>query len=788
MSKDYGSKVDLNDKPEVLRINKVEAADFNDIATDITTLDDSSDVCMTNLASLLLFNSIIPNIDNALFWLNGAVEGNYFMDQSGNDRNFLITGKDFTEDYFPYKSNATISAPIADATLISADINNFLYDSGGTPNEIPVNSFFQNIDYENKLFCKNELQTVDSNDVETQEAYVNDIAMYSSALSGADLILANMYYSVPTEDLTAIWIDPVNGLDSNVGTKVSPWKTMSKAETSSNVGDTVYVKTGVVLETSYIVIEKQLNWKILGYTILKSTGTSYVLICKEPDNLTLNRLIIDGETNTAVLNSTESDSNGHLSNVKYINPEVGATYSVFLSGDGTIHDKSIFPNSNGAGKIALIGNSLIKNSLINSQVNPVLAGKTFEFINNKIVADAVGDNWCENFDNDSNLTIKGGLLHVINGSDIIYSDISALTSELSMTYMDIIIDNCSSALVKLRTGSFSKMIFSHNNVTNNSACSLFSIPTATNIDMYNNIFNSNGIGGGLSVYKTLAGLVDNNIVNNTLKYINPSGIVICVGSESTSSGDDTIDAVISKNKLLGQRKYEPDASTTMHGIFLGFQSTTSILGYNRVNGVGMGIVLKGSSSDYSDVLTNSNIVENCRSYGIYFKGTTNNKVYNNTLINNGSEFTFSSNTGGDFGINQTIKNCIAINEGGYLYTIDTGSEAGHSIDYNIYYSDEATPFKVSGVDKTWTEWKALGYDAHSTMLATLAEAKALFTDYDNGDYSLIEGSAAIGAGVDLGATYDDGLDASTDWGDDTEIPTVVTKQQTGSWDVGAYVS
>ena len=39
MSKDYGSKVDLNDKPEVLRINKVEAQDFNDIATDIEWLD-----------------------------------------------------------------------------------------------------------------------------------------------------------------------------------------------------------------------------------------------------------------------------------------------------------------------------------------------------------------------------------------------------------------------------------------------------------------------------------------------------------------------------------------------------------------------------------------------------------------------------------------------------------------------------------------------------------------------------------------------------------------------------
>ena len=39
MSKTYAEKVDLNAKPSVLRINKVEAADFNDIATDIEALE-----------------------------------------------------------------------------------------------------------------------------------------------------------------------------------------------------------------------------------------------------------------------------------------------------------------------------------------------------------------------------------------------------------------------------------------------------------------------------------------------------------------------------------------------------------------------------------------------------------------------------------------------------------------------------------------------------------------------------------------------------------------------------
>ena len=40
MSKSYGSKVDLNAKPEVARINKVEAQDFNDIAGDMSLIGD----------------------------------------------------------------------------------------------------------------------------------------------------------------------------------------------------------------------------------------------------------------------------------------------------------------------------------------------------------------------------------------------------------------------------------------------------------------------------------------------------------------------------------------------------------------------------------------------------------------------------------------------------------------------------------------------------------------------------------------------------------------------------
>jgi hypothetical protein len=109
------------------------------------------------------------------------------------------------------------------------------------------------------------------------------------------------------------------------------------------------------------------------------------------------------------------------------------------------------------------------------------------------------------------------------------------------------------------------------------------------------------------------------------------------------------------------------------------------------------------------------------------------------------------------------------------------------VDYNVYYSLLAKPFNVQGVYKTFAEWQALGYDAHSVMLTSMAQVRALFTDYDNSDYSLKAGSVVIGVGETLDAAYDDGLDASTVWGSDTVLPVVVTKQQGTAWDIGAYI-
>ena len=66
MSKDYGSKIDLNPQTSVARINKVEAADFNDIATDMENVENEINEGIINsntVGAKYYFNSSTKYID-----------------------------------------------------------------------------------------------------------------------------------------------------------------------------------------------------------------------------------------------------------------------------------------------------------------------------------------------------------------------------------------------------------------------------------------------------------------------------------------------------------------------------------------------------------------------------------------------------------------------------------------------------------------------------------------------------------------------------------------------------
>jgi parallel beta-helix repeat protein len=719
-----------------------------------------------------------------LFFLDGTIitvgENKYFKDLSSTARNFLITGYDFDSTWtkgFPYKSAATISAPAADAALIAADINNFLYAGDGTPNQIPVVSLFQNIDYANTIYCKHVAQAIDANGVETYEPRVLEIFMTAAALSAADLTKANTYFGVPAEQTSNVkWVDPVNGVDATGnGSKLTPWKTLTKAEASSSDGDLVYVKTGLCNETNYWQPRLNRHWKAIGLNVTRSTGTTYVLINSLANHVEITGFNFDSETNTTYALYVAGDTKFYK--CRTINPVVSATSNTaYIANDAATFTHCVFVSGTTSGRLDLRSTFTLDTCFVSTKLQPSTAAKVFTLTNCKIKANVSGAYWCNNFNVDSALTIKGGKFIVDNAVSVIFSDVAALTKSISITYMSIVINALQTAFLRTDTGSFATATFSNNTLVNNSNAQIFSSTSNTDYVIENNHIDIVGTASGIILSNTTASQSDVTINNNTVLKRTAAGYGISIGAEATSAGDNKFTNVtITNNKVLGQKYFTPAATPTSHGIFIGFQATTHTVKNNYINGHGMGIVLKGSNSDYSNCTVQSNIITASNDYGIYFKGAENSKVYGNTLKENGIEIYFTVNAGGDGAIGQTIKNNILYNSTGYLYKFDTDSYASHTIDYNVIYGTSKLAYNGSA-DVALAAWNAAGYDTHSET------GDPLLTNFIPAS-----NSPAIGNGETLDAAYDDGLYNTTVWGADTSLPVIVTKQQGAAWDIGAYV-
>lgn len=70
-----------------------------------------------------------------------------------------------------------------------------------------------------------------------------------------------------------------------------------------------------------------------------------------------------------------------------------------------------------------------------------------------------------------------------------------------------------------------------------------------------------------------------------------------------------------------------------------------------------------------------------------------------------------------------------------------------SYDYNAYYSDLGASFMHGYSGKTWAQWQALGFDAHSVHNTSTSDPG--YVNQSGRDYNLQSGSTARGAGTDL---------------------------------------
>jgi hypothetical protein len=722
----------------------------------------------------------IPFASDALFWLDGSISGNEFVDFSGNSRNFTITGKDFDDDWmlgFPYKSIATISAPVGDAVLIAADINNFLYDAGGDPNTIPVVSFFQDIDYGHKLFCRHVDQITDVNGVETYEPRVLDIVLYNNVKSGSDLTSCQNYYNVPTEILSAVSVP-------------GDYATNTAAIAGESAGQTIYNKTGTKVESSNFFSYKELDFIGLGYSVNDYTGTPSSLVRLANGAALVEGLIFNGK-DTIALGIRAQVDNCIIKRTKLYGVATGSRMIQEGSTGLQLLNCLFLGSQTQTYFISERSPDLIINGCyISGKYSQAMFGlaatsaDTQTFIYNKLV-------------------LTGSATYTILSAAI----------ELNFNYNNVTIENLWVNFAGMQTAdsvlNMKYNIFSWTGTTQNANSSLIfsTFPDSGTLNLhYNRLDSVDGLGQVINHKMKDASVIGNYTrlqsslmqteVTNSADYENNTiaswgdvddslftGIVV-----SSAVGELDLSVIIQKNKVLNGRHFNI-AYGGQHGCIYVRDYINAVIKYNYSSGAGIASIIYKSTvamtSTEAPLMYNINVLS-----GIW-SAIGGTKIYGNTVVDaltQGIKLVGADDVS-DISSN-TVKNNIVVNGINTDLLVDVVSEKVadvHIFDYNIYYSEAAKPFKHKGTTKTFAEWQALGYDANSIFL-TEAQFNNLFTDYNNGDYSLKSGSLAIGSGENLGDVYKTGLNSSTNWGDDTELPTVVTKDQSGDWDIGAYIN
>lgn len=751
-------------------------------------------------------NGTIPNKSDALFWLDGTILDvtgtKYFVDKISG-KNFLITGYDFDTTWtkgFPYKSAATISAPAGDATLIAADINSYLY-TAGTPNQIPVISLFQDVDYEHKLFCRHSDQRVDGNGVETYEPRVLDVVLYDNVKATADLTKCQSYFRVPVEATTNVmWMDPVNGLDTNTGTKALPFKTFGYPNFYATNGFTVYIKSGLSTVDASTVINRSITYKGIGFNKFIGTGGSSY-IAQITGNPKFEGITFDG---TGLISSAFGINTGSsafiINKCKFINAAVGRRdINITGTASGFTLSNSIISHNNALDCILILnsGHVFSGNYFTGNMRSSIKGIKDGQILYNKFhnCNDTSGN--IITASGASPLNIKFNTFNQIGvGKYCIYMDSittqsAAINIERNRFYQTI--DFSAVVCYPGSTNANAVLTIANNNFYQAKAASVNTLITVyghSKVKINNNLIDCNN--EGILIYSNGSVMDGVEVKNNYIKNLRTEGHLLTIGGDSDTNGFKITGAIVENNTIIGKR-ISSDDEVSQHGILLGYLVNITCR-YNYINGSGLGLIVKGDNNVAEGGLVYSNVIINCNA-GLYLKGCKNYNFSNNTILSDKATKYFK----GIFIVknltyitkSNVLKNNIVIvnanNSLAYNFYINDSDSLSNTIDNNLYYNYNISKlFNNQTVEKTFAEWNALGYDANSHVI-NATQLNSLFSDIGNNILTIPSNSYAVGIGEDLGATYDDGLDASTSRGSDTQLPVVVTKQQGASWDIGAYI-
>lgn len=276
----------------------------------------------------------------------------------------------------------------------------------------------------------------------------------------------------------------------------------------------------------------------------------------------------------------------------------------------------------------------------------------------------------------------------------------------------------------------------------------------------------------------------NTVSGNTISHIDATGISVGSGSATSYQLKDNI---IEYNDVSLCSQTFDDTG----GIVTSRAGTGNIIRYNKSYNNGLDPTTMRGAGIMIDENSNGEEVYYNICYGNEGSGVgtsgDDTLIYNNILYDNREGiFLFLSGLTSDSSADSIIKNNIILANGdqGYIMVrAEAVASGGNVFDYNIYYgSSKVSPFSWDtggppAYDHTWVQWQVHNPEAHSAI------ADPLFVNATGGNFTLKPNSPCIGAGTDLGASYDDAIKPGSTW---PSAVTTVDQDSYGSWEMGAY--
>ena len=272
--------------------------------------------------------------------------------------------------------------------------------------------------------------------------------------------------------------------------------------------------------------------------------------------------------------------------------------------------------------------------------------------------------------------------------------------------------------------------------------------------------------------------------NNSITSVNSAGYMLMAGDEGPGTNNNNLDgAIITGNKFSWNG--ENSASIITHGVFTGYNKNLTVR-YNYVKDVPYGLLFKsGTDAGVNMTFTSGGCAYNiCKNgkFAVRMKGMNGVKVYNNTFYSgdNSAWCLLLITSNADRPIPAPSTGTEVFNNIFYttslmpMISIESGSLANFKCDYNVYWCDVREPiFAIDGINITWAQWQARGYDTHSKVINPNFINTIDFVPSTRLDY-----------GTNLGAEWQAGLSTTAQW---VVGAAPANTNQNGSWQVGARI-